>query len=417
MEAALVGRPTVPARWKARFYTLWAGQALSLFGSQLVQFALIWHLTERTGSGTVLARAALAGLLPQVLLSPLIGTLVDRWNRRLLLIAADSAVALATLGLAALFALGRVEVWHVYVLLFARAVGGGFHQSAMGASVVLLVPKDHLARVQGLNQALRGGMDVAAAPLGALLLAVLPIQHVLGIDVLTALLAIAPLLVIAIPQPPAAAQTGTKPSVWQDMLAGLRYVLGWPALVIVLAMVLVINFLLIPAMSLLPLLVTEHFGGKALELGWLNSAMGAGAIAGGLALSAWGGFKRRVVTALCGLIGLGSGILMVGLAPANAYWLAAVAIFFAGFMTPITNGSFGATLQASIAPEMQGRVFALILSLATALGPVGLLLAGPIADLVGPRAWFWVAGTVCAGMGLAGFLIPPVMDFEGRVGK
>jgi DHA3 family macrolide efflux protein-like MFS transporter len=340
--------------------------------------------------------------------------LVDRWNRRRLLIAADSVVALATLALATLFALEQVEVRHVYLLLFVRAVGAGFHHSAMGASVVLLVPRDHLARVQGLNQALRGGMDIVAAPLGALLLAVLPMQGVLGIDVLTAMLAIAPLLVIGIPQPQAVAPV-KKPSVWQDMLAGLRYVLGWPGLVIVLAMVLVINFLLIPALSMLPLLVTEHFSGEALALGGLSSAMGPGTIAGGLALSAWGGFKRRVVTALCGLVGLGSGILGVELAPGNAYWLAAGAIFFAGFMTPITNGSFGATLQASIAPELQGRVFALILSLATALGPVGLLLAGPMADLIGARAWFWLAGAVCAGMGLAGFVIPPVMDFEARV--
>jgi DHA3 family macrolide efflux protein-like MFS transporter len=122
------------------------GQALSLLGSQLVQFAIIWYLTQTTNSATTLAIAAMMGLLPQVLLSPFIGTWVDRENRRLLLIAADSTVAFATLLLALLFAADSIQVWHIYVALFIRAVAGGFHQSAFGASVVLLVPKEHLAR-------------------------------------------------------------------------------------------------------------------------------------------------------------------------------------------------------------------------------------------------------------------------------
>jgi DHA3 family macrolide efflux protein-like MFS transporter len=141
--------------WAARFVPLWIGQALSLLGSQLVQFAIIWYLTQATNSATTLAIASMMGLLPQVLLSPFIGTWVDRGSRRLILIAADSTVAIATLLLAVLFASGLIEVWHIYVALFLRAVAGGFHQSAFGASVVLLVPKEHLARVQGFNQALR----------------------------------------------------------------------------------------------------------------------------------------------------------------------------------------------------------------------------------------------------------------------
>src|SRR5690349_20975541 len=121
MDATASLAPPLAAPWKPRFFTIWTGQAFSLFGSQLVQFALIWYLTERTQSGTVLSTAALAGLLPQVFLSPLIGTLVDRWNRRVVLIAADASVAVATLGLIALFALGRTEIWHIYLVLFARA--------------------------------------------------------------------------------------------------------------------------------------------------------------------------------------------------------------------------------------------------------------------------------------------------------
>lgn len=397
--------------WRPRFFTLWTGQAFSLFGSQLVQFALIWYLTERANSGTVLALAGLAGLLPQVFLSPLIGTLVDRWNRRAVLIAADAGVALSTVALVILFALNRVEIWHIYVALFVRAVGGGFHQSAFGASVVLMVPKDQLGRVQGFNHALRGGLDIVAAPLGALLLRWLTMPAVLSIDVLTAALAIVPLFMFALPQPPRA-EVGIKPSVLREMQAGLRYVLAWRGLLVVLVLVAFINFLFTPAASLLPLLVTRHFGGDALHLGWLNAALGAGIILGGVVLGGWGGGSRRVVTAQVGLIGLGLFNALVALAPAEAFPLAVAAMLLAGVMTPIVNGSYGALLQATIAPEMQGRVFALILSFASGLGPLGLLLAGPLSDAFGVRLWFYVAGSFCALMGVAGLLIPAVMHIE-----
>jgi DHA3 family macrolide efflux protein-like MFS transporter len=132
--------------WARRFFTLWTGQALSLLGSQLVQFAIIWYLTQTTRSATTLAMASMMGLLPQVVLSPFIGTWVDRGDRRLIMIIADTSVATATLLLGILFALNVVQVWHIYVALFIRAVAGGFHQSAFGASVVLLVPREHTAR-------------------------------------------------------------------------------------------------------------------------------------------------------------------------------------------------------------------------------------------------------------------------------
>lgn len=405
-----------PAAWKTRFFTLWTGQAFSLLGSQLVQFALIWYLTEQTGSATTLALASLAGLLPQVFLSPLIGTLVDRWNRRLILIAADAAVAVATLTLAALFALNVVEIWHIYLLLLIRAVGGGFHQSAFGASVVLLVPKENLARVQGMNQSLHGGLNILSAPLGAVLLAWLPMPGLLAIDVVTAALAIAPLLIFSLPQPERGPETGRRQSVWADMRDGARYVLGWPALVVILGMVMVINFMLTPSEALIPLLVTRHFQGDALQLGWFTAVHSSGVIAGGFVLSLWGGFRRRIVTAQCGLMGLGLGVALTGLAPASALWLALGATFLTGLMVPITNGSYGAVLQASIAPEMQGRVFALILSAATAISPLSLMLAGPLADAVGVRPWLGVGGAVCMAMGLAGFFIPTVMNFGTRSG-
>jgi DHA3 family macrolide efflux protein-like MFS transporter len=405
-----------PPDWKPRFFIIWVGQALSLLGSQLVQFGLIWYLTQSTGSATVLAIASLVGLLPSVVLSPLIGTLVDRWSRRWIMVVADTTIALATVGLAVLFALGIVQVWHIYLLMFVRAVAGGFHQSAMGASTVMLVPKEQLTRVQGMNQTLQGGLNIISAPLGALLIAWLPMQGVLAIDVSTAVLAILPLLYFAVPQPERKL-AGTGPSsVMADMRAGLRYVLGWPGLMIVLLMATLINFLLTPAAALIPLLVTKHFRGDALQLGWLQAVSGLGWILGGVLLGVWGGFRRRMVTAMIGLIGIGLGTVLMGGAPREMLWLALAASLFTGIMLPITNGSMGAILQGVIAPEMQGRVFALVFTLASAMSPLGLILAGPVADRVGVQAWYWAGGVTCALMGVVGFLIPAVLNLEEQSG-
>ncbi len=406
-------------RWKAPFFTIWTGQAFSLFGSMLVSFTLIWWLTKTTGSATVLATASLVGLLPQIILGPIAGTFVDRWNRRAVMIVADSLIALATALLALLFMLGRVEIWHVYILMAVRSIAGGFHWPAMTASTSLMVPGDYLSRVQGLNQMLQGGMNIISAPLGALLLDWLPIAGILSIDVITAIIAVLPLLFIPVPQPARQVETtGARASFWNEFKEGFRYAFSWPGLVLIGIIATLINLLLSPGFALLPILVTKHFNGQAFQLAWIESAMGIGIILGGLLLSIWGGFKRRILTTLVGLIGLGLGSLGLGLVPATAFPLAIALLFWLGFVNPITNGPLLAAVQASVAPEMQGRVFTLITSTASAMTPLGLIIAGPVADRFGVQAWFLVGGIVTLLMTGVAFFLPPIMNFEqGRNGQ
>ena len=187
--------------WRMPFFTIWGGQAFSLLGSQLAQFALVWWLTEETGSATVLALATLVALLPQIFLGPVMGALVDRWNRRVVMIVADACIALVGLVLAYLFWSEALEIWHVYLVMFARALGGAVHWPAMQASTTLLVPKKELSRVGGMNQTLYGLLGITAPPLGALLMEWLPLHGIMLIDVATAALAIGPLFFIHIPQP------------------------------------------------------------------------------------------------------------------------------------------------------------------------------------------------------------------------
>ena len=416
MDTPAVEQPANKS-WKIPFFTIWSGQAASLLGSQLVQFALVWWLTQMTGSATVLATATLVALLPQVFLGPLAGVLVDRGSRRLILILADSLIALATLALAFLFWAGWVQVWHVYLLMFLRSVAGAFHWSAMQASTSLMVPKEHLARIQGMNQMLGGLMNIGSAPLAALLLTVLPMQGILSIDVITAVVAVLPLLFIAVPQPERtqAAEAGSGGmSFGQELRAGFRYVWSWPGLMVIGLMATIINLLLTPTSSLQPILVTDHFNGQALQLAWLESAWGLGVVAGGVTLGIWGGFKRRIVTSMLGLILLGLAVLGVGLVPADRFWLAVGLLFLVGFTNPIVNGPLLAAVQATVAPDMQGRVFTLINSVASAMTPLGLLMAGPLADTYGVQIWFLVGGVITILMGIAGFLIPAVMHFEDQ---
>jgi DHA3 family macrolide efflux protein-like MFS transporter len=400
--------------WKPKFFTIFGGQALSLFGSSLVQFALIWYLTQQTGSATILATATLVAMLPQVVLGPFVGALVDRWNRRLLMIAADGLIALATLVLALLFWGGWEQVWHIYAILLLRSIGGAFHWPTMSASTSLMVPKEQLSRVAGAQQTLQGLVGIVAPPTGAVLIGILPTQGVLFIDVITALLAIVPLLFIAIPQP-FREQTPSgehKSSYWQDVREGFTYIMAWPGLMAILFMAVLINFLLTPTGSLMPLLVTKHFGLGALELGLTDSLWGIGMIVGGVLLGVWGGFKPRIATTMMGITGIGAGVILVGLAPANLFWMALIGMSLSGMMQVMANGPLHAVIQAAVKPEMQGRVMALIGSLATAMTPLSLAIAGPVSDLVGIQTWYIFSGVICLLMGIAGYFIPAVMGVE-----
>jgi MFS transporter, DHA3 family, macrolide efflux protein len=401
--------------WKTRFFTIWGGQAISIIGSQLVQFALIWYLTVQTGSATVLATASLAGLLPNVILGPFIGTLVDRWDRRRIMLVSDTIISLVTVGLAVLFAQGTVELWHIYGALFIRAIFEAFHANAMAASTSLMVPVEHLTRIQGINQMLTGGLNVISAPLGALLLGVLPMQGILAIDVFSALFAIVPLLLTQIPQPArhgCASENEEQETIWQGVKSGLRYVISWPGLLIVSLMTVGINFAIIPAFSLMPLLVKEYLGGSAVHLGWVESAMGIGMFVGGAALGAWGGFKRNIVTSMLGLMGMGLSTLAIALAPPSALWLAVVGSLFVGIMTPLTMGPFMAIIQTTVEPDMQARIFSLLSSVGTAMVPIGLLAAGPVADRFSIQVWFLFGALLCILMAVSGLFIPAVMQIE-----
>ncbi len=391
--------------WKKAFAIIWAGQAMSLIGSQIVSFAVAWWVTQSTGSAAVLVTMAIFGMLPQVVLGPFIGALVDRWNRRKVMIISDAVIALFALILALLFLTGNAQIWFLYVMALVRGTLGTFHWTAMQASTSLMVPEKELSRVAGMNQTLNGVLTITAPPLGALVVGLFAMGPIMMIDVVTAFLAIFPLFFVRIPQPKNVAQTQISVGqVWRDVREGFAYVWAWPGLVVILLMATMINFLLNPTGTLMPLLVTRHFAGGAWHLSALESAFGIGTIAGGLLLSVWGGFKRRILTMMVFLMVMGGAQLLTGGAPSGFFWLAVVGGVLGGITGPMVNGPLFAMMQSRIKPEMQGRVFTLIGSLAGAMSPLGLAAAAPVADHLGIQVWWWIGGICCILLAVAGLL-------------
>ncbi len=400
-------------KWMAPFFTIWTGQQLSIVGSRAAQFALVWWLTLETGSATVLATASMVAFLPTILLGPFVGALVDRWNRRVVMIVSDSFIALVGLWLAYLFWSGSMEVWHVYVVMLARAFGGTFHGPAMAASTTLMVPEKHYTRVSGLNQTINGLLNLVGAPLGALLLAIMPLHGVMMFDVATAAFAVIPLLFVIVPQPKEEHVAAIKTSsFFSNAREGLRFVLHWPGMLVLLTGSSILKIILMPAFALVPLLVRNHFGGEAAEYSALSVCVGLGMLLGGLALSAWGGFKKKVYTILLGMLGLGISCLALGLTPASMLWLGMVFVFVIGFTISLTDAPIAAIMQSTVPPEMQGRVFGLLSSLFSLTTPIGLAIAGPIGDAMGIPFFFQLGGVICIGVAVASFFVPAFRRIE-----
>jgi DHA3 family macrolide efflux protein-like MFS transporter len=400
--------------WKKPFFTIWTGQVLSLTGSRIAMFALIWWLTAETGSATVLAMATLFAMLPQIVLGPFIGVYVDRWDRRVIMIVADTLIALASLGLAYLFWIDRIEIWHVYAIMLLREIGGIFHWPAMQSSTTLMVPKEHLARVSGLNQAMFGALNIVGPALGAAMLEIAKLQHIMMLDVFTAILATTPLYFVFIPQPerrPVETASG-QPSMWADLREGARYLFNWRGLMLLTAGAMIFKIAMTPAFSLLPLLVKEHFGGQADELALLEALFGIGVIAGGLLLGVWGGFKRGTATTMSSLTVGGGIIILLGLIPASWFPAAAALMLMMGVSVALCDAPLMAVLQKTIAPEMQGRVFTLFGSLITLTSPIGLIVAGPVTDWLGIQFWYVLAGLLTGGFAFSALFMPSVMNIE-----
>jgi DHA3 family macrolide efflux protein-like MFS transporter len=403
-------------RWAPRFFSIWVGQQLSWIGSRAGGFALVWWLTRETGSAQVLATATMGIIVPMVILGPIAGTYVDRWNRRLTILISDTAIACVSLLLAYLFWTGQMEIWHVYLVIVARSIGGTFHGPAIGASTTMLVPERHLTRVAGLNQSMTGTIQVFGPMLGALLISIMPLHGVMLIDVATATFAVLPLLFLRIPQPEAETMEEGERLVTSLRIA-FRFVWQKRGILYIAALAGFMNFVINPVFVLLPLLVTEHFQAGPLELGWLQSASGVGLIAGGLLLSLWGGFRKKVVTMYIGGGLQGLALALLGVVPSNLFPVAVAAMGANGLLNAWYNGATAPVIQTVVPPDMQGRVFTLLTSVCQGVYPISLAILGPVVGLIGLRSWYVGGGLLVFAICMAALFVPSIANLEQQIAQ
>jgi MFS transporter, DHA3 family, macrolide efflux protein len=381
-----------PDRGTLTFLVVWSGQVVSLLGTAMTLFAQIIWAWQLTGSATALAQLAFFHFTPLVLLSPLAGALVDRWNRRAVMILSDLAAGLATIGLLALFLAGRLEIWHLYAAAVVAGAAHAFQWPAYSAAITLLLPKAHYARASGMISMADSGAHIAAPLLAGLLLGPLGLGGILLIDIATFSFAVATLLFVRIPQPAITAEgQAGRGSLLHESVYGFRYIWQRRSLLGLQLVLFAGNITVNIVIILMPAMILARSGQNAVLLGSVQSVGAVGGVLGGLLMTAWGGPKRRIHGVLLTHVAAGACWLLWVLG-APAWYACAFAFFFAG---PILNGSNQAIWQSKVAPDVQGRVFAARRLIAQISAPAAMLLAGNLADRVFEPA-------MQAGQGLAG---------------
>lgn len=361
------------------FIIVWLGQLVSLVGSGLTSFALGLWVYEHTGSVTQFALIGLFTALPNIVLSPLAGALVDRWDRRWAMILSDTGAGLCTLMMAFLFLTNRIEVWQIYLAAGASAAFGTFQWPAYSAAMTLLVPKKHLGRANGMVQFGQAAAEILAPALAGVLVLTTRVQGILLIDFVTFFFAATTLLLIRFPgsETTTAAQA-RKDSLWREASYGWRFITARRGLLGLLVFFAVVKFLWGMVGALIAPMILGFTSADV--LGIIISIAGGGMLAGSLVMSAWGGPKRRIDGVLHFELLSGLCFLLIGLRPSA--WPVALGAFGAHLTIAIIYGSNQAIWQSKVPPNVQGRVFATQQMVAKSTTPLAYLIAGPLADKI-----------------------------------
>jgi DHA3 family macrolide efflux protein-like MFS transporter len=365
--------------WKKKTALFLSSQFASLFGSMLVQYAIIWYVTLTTQSGVILTISTLSAFLPQILISLFAGVWADRYPRKFLIIFADVLTAVSTLILAVFFLLGYGELWLIFLVSGIRSIGAGIQTPAVSALLPQIVPMDRLVKVNGINGTLQPFIMIAAPIASGALLSFSRLEAIFFVDVVTAILAVTLLLFLKVPahQKAAAAQST---GYFDDLKAGLAYIRHNRTIRALFIFFAFAFFLVAPAAFLSPLLVARSFGEEVWRLTANEVTFFVGSIIGGILMTAWGGFKNHFRT--IGLSCILWGILFAGLGLAKDFTVYLTIMFLAGVPMPLFNVPTTTLLQEMVEPDVQGRVFGVMQLIMTTVMPVGMLVFGPIADVI-----------------------------------
>jgi len=361
------------------YLTFWSGQLVSLLGSSVAQFVIIWWITLETGSALYLSLASLLGFAPMIILSPFAGVFVDRWSRKALIGVVDFLQALVTVALILMFSVGIVSIWYVLALLALRGVFQAFHNPAVAAIVPLMVPRDKLSRMNGASYLFSGAVTLAGPIIAAFLLEIWKIGQILWIDAVTFIIAVIPLLLISIPsvrkEDP---DNQDDPSFKREFSEGLAFVKKARGFLTFVMLATAVNFLLTPVSTLAPYFVKfDHFGGAS-DLAFVLASFQGGVLAGGLLMLVIKGFKRKMVAVVLSVYIIFSGYALMALAPTGLFWFMAMAGLVMAFCIPVANVSIQTITQTVVPKKILGRVSSVTGALASAASPLGMILSGVI---------------------------------------
>lgn len=387
--------------WKRNVTLYIIGQFISMFGSMLVQHAITWQITLETKSGTIMTLFTCAALLPMTLISPFAGVWADRYNRKHLIIISDACIALITLGLAVAYILGYKNVWLIFIVVIARSFGQGIQQPAVSAMIPQIVPAESLQRFNGIQSSIQS-LNMFVAPMAAgALLSFLPIEHIFFIDVITAAIGISIVLIFVKVSGVVHTEEvkhGIK-AYLHELREGLRYInsQAWLKLIIIYSAF--FSFFASPSALLTPLQTARTFGDDVWRLTAIEIVFSIGAVIGGILISVWGGFKNKAYTMVmaCALFGL-TGVLL-GIVP--NFWVYLGVMLLCGATMPLFNTPSMTMLQSKIEPDKMGRVFSVMMMFSGLAMPLGMVVFGPLGDVI-PIEWLLItSGMVIFISGLA----------------
>ena len=378
MENKTDNRDHRPKNMKT-FLVIWIGQLISIIGSSLTGFGLsVWIFTQ-TGKATPFALNAVAYNLPRIVFQPLAGSVADRYNRKKIMIIADTAAALVTLAVAALLFTDNLQVWHIYLSSAVSSTFSAFQEPAHRASITMIVPKKHLARAGGLQQVGFAVNSIVVPMLAAFLYGTIGLNGVILIDFITFFFAIGALLMVHIPQPELKTQVDDdgKSTLLKDAVFGWNYIRERPGLFGLLWYYAGVNFFLSLTNPLWGPLILSF--GTEIDLGTVQMAAGVGLLLGGMVMGVWGGPDKRKILGVIAAIGLSStGFFIASLRPSVLF--AAVGQFLFLFFIPVSAALSQAVWQVKVPADIQGRVFSIRAMIAWSVMPLGNLIAGPLGD-------------------------------------
>lgn len=371
---------SVPAErpgWRRDVALFLSGQLVSLFGSMLVQYAVMWYLTLTTKDGVVLALSTVFGFLPQAIVSIFGGVWADRHNRKYLIIGADAAIAAATLVLAVLMFAGARDLWLIYAALAIRSFGAGVQTPAVGAMVPQIVPAERLLAINGLSQTIQAGMMLVGPPVAAVLYATLPLPGILSIDVITAVIGIGLLALVPVSK---VVRTDAAPTgYFTDLADGFRYVLGHPLIRWLLGLYAVVMVLAAAPSFLTPLMVARSFGEEVWKLTVLELSFSIGMMLAGATIGIWGKRFSRMTLIIGASIAFGA--LSIGMGLSTNLWVFYGFMFLVGVAVPAFSTPSMTVLQETVEPDRQGRVFGFFGIVSAVAMPVGMAVFGPLANV------------------------------------